>query len=119
MTSIRHLLAAAGAAALMGIALPALAAPRTQAAAQDEQRALDAIVRAQIDLKRHQGAAARNDAAKAETVLLNAQQAGTYKDLRSLAALERAHRDFLARQWSGAATQLKTAERSLMSPHMG
>jgi hypothetical protein len=98
------------------LTIPVQAATQIQGGARDEQRALDEVVRAQIDLNHGHRKAAMHRAAKAETLLLNAQQAGTYNDPRSLAALEQAHSALLQGHAQDAAVALRAAESNLKTP---
>jgi hypothetical protein len=111
-------LAAALAVAIgaVGAALPAIAAADPHAAAAAERRAFDDIVAATVDLWDHRDKAAMDRSARAETVLLNARQSGIYHDPASLAALERAHEDFVRGRAKAAGPELMQAENALRTP---
>lgn len=105
--------------ALIGLNASASAMTPMQAATQDEQHVLDDIIGAQADLSDGNHMAAVNSAANAETILLNTQASRAYNEPKSLAALERAHDDLLARHWSSGASALRGAETHLSTPGVG
>jgi hypothetical protein len=122
--NLRHAVSGlAAVAALVAFELPAMAAPNpavatpnSVAATRAEQRALDSIIRAQIDLSHHLDKAAMHRTAVAETVLLNEQQSGAYHDPRTLAALERSHADIMQGRYKAARVALHKAEADLRTP---
>jgi hypothetical protein len=111
-----YVLALGLAAAALGAAVPAGAMTRVQAGTEAEQQVLDDMVRAQVDLGHHWNTAALDNAGNAETVLLNAQQAGIYNDPKSLAAIERAQVDLRGQSAHSSAPALRTAESDLVTP---
>jgi hypothetical protein len=87
----------------------------------DQQRAVDDVVRARIDLDHGRRRGALNRTEQAETVRLNARQDGTYDAADALKSLESA--DALLRQakvdTKNASQTLRTAEAGLATPGTG
>jgi hypothetical protein len=90
--------------ALPGNAIAAYLMPQNPTTAQVQQNAIDDITSAQSALSQERGIAALTDTENAETVLLNAQQAGNlqYPEARALYALSWADSD-LQNGWNSAA----------------
>jgi hypothetical protein len=94
--------------------------PVFQQATADEQRVLDDIVKAEIDMHNRAGdrMAALDRVERAETVLLNARQAGYYKDPQALKSLETADAALRQGKADGVRQDLRTAENALRTPSL-
>ena len=108
----------------IALGLPAVSVayplPPYQAGAQPRQNAIDHIVGAETALSSGHPITALTDAENAETVLLNAQQAGSlqYPEARTLVALSSADRDLQTGRYGAgwdpaAAAALNTAAADL------
>jgi hypothetical protein len=106
---------------LAGSAKAADARPMTQmqAAAADEQVALDDIVGAEIDCARGRWRDTVIQVQEAEITLLKGQQAGEYAAPQALAALEQARMDLDTRSDKAGVKDLKAAEAALRTPTKG
>jgi hypothetical protein len=113
----RSIQAALGLAiAFSAVSLTAHAAPSVQTATREEQRTIDDIARGSEALatgKRHVALVAIE---RAETTLLNAQQAETYAAPQAIDALYRAHADVVKGQLGAASSMLHTAQGDLKTP---
>ncbi len=100
----------------LGLSASVFAMPDYGAAVSAEQNALDDMVAARAALSHNRAPAAIEQEERAETVLLNAQQAGTYRDPPALGALEQAHADLLHGKTKEAQAQIVIAEDDLRTP---
>jgi hypothetical protein len=117
--SLAALLGAAGLVFGFGAPVDAAPMPATPPQAQmtvaDEQHALDDIAKARDDLDHGRRRAALNRAEDAETVLLNAQEAGIQRP-QALKALETAEDALRHGSTKGVMQDLRGAEAALRAP---
>lgn len=114
MIELRNAVASlAVALAFGGFAVAAQAMPVAPVTHQDRQRSINYIEDAQSLLTHGNGTMALDRIGRAETVLLNAQQAGDLKAPRALNDVERAHRDLLKHQTKDAQAALRAAGNAL------
>jgi hypothetical protein len=103
----------AASTALMATSLPAAAMTRGQFAAQEQHRVANDMSAAQTALAAGNRLVAMNNAANAETILLNAQQFGGYENPATLAALKQTHDAFAQGKLQAATGALKIAQNDL------
>jgi hypothetical protein len=119
-TPLRNICASLGfAIALTVSGAMAHAMPSVQAADQEEQRAIDDIAQGSDALVGGQQHAALVAVERAQTTLLNAQQAGSYTAPKAADALDRAHAEIVQGKLHQAADTLHTAEGALRTPDIG
>jgi hypothetical protein len=93
-----------------GVSIAGYAMPQHMANAPAEQAAIDDIIQARTALSHGRPIAALTDTENAETVLLNAEQAGSIQDPEAtLAALSWADSDLQLGWSAAAASELDTA----------
>ena len=85
-------------------------------AVADEQKALDDIVRARIDLRHGWNRAARDRMEKAETVLLNSDQAHRYSAPVVVTKLNEAREELAKHDTKAVSASLKSAQEALHTP---
>lgn len=95
------------------LSTPAMASVTTGADIQQQAR-MD-VRMAQSNLKHHDPDAALSETANAETALLNAQDAGLYRNKAALDALKSAHGDLLKKEAAAAGNSLRSAGKDLAS----
>ncbi|MDB5410179.1 MAG: hypothetical protein JWL84_5091 [Rhodospirillales bacterium] len=119
-TKLRNLQVAVGLGiAFTAFSLTAHAAPSVQASDHEEQRAIDDIARGDDALSSGHRHAAIVAIERAQTTLLNAEQAQTYSAPQAIAALDQAHAEVVKGQLKAAATTLHSAENDLKTPKVG
>ena len=117
MLKLRNAAAAlAVAVTFAGFCAAAQATPPAAARHLDRQHTLNDIIQAEIAIGHRHAAQALVRTGRAETVLLNAQQAGELKAPQALVDVQRAHRALLRHHAQAADAALHQAQSALTTP---
>jgi hypothetical protein len=120
LTNLRHIPAAVGFGIVVTtLSLTAHAAPTAQALDQQEQRVIGDLARGDDAIAAGHQKAALVAIERAQTTLLNAEQAGTYQAPQAMQALDDAHADIVRDKLPAAAGLLHSAEGDLATPKVG